>query len=338
LALAFTPAPPPAAPGDAGYWLSADLLGPASARARAVEQLRSTPEAETLPPVPPGLTGVAVAHVPDIRTALRWVERSAFGAPAPDGAIDPPQLRLVPAPLPGDPLHTELGVQLRALAVSGQTPLGERRPVDWPSDPATILPPDSAWVIADLVPNAAPIFAAPAPAIPPASERFATIHRSGQLFVVRTVDRCHGDGEQRQCLRWAQVVARDEDRFVPGYVPAFQVAARSDWEHGEGALPRAILLRSGVEGSRARFVLLARTRDDTLHRATVTAAMDGDAFPDASLTVDTADGATVIAGNEPSQRFALDATLDARATPRPAGDAEDPPPADARAPARSEAR
>jgi hypothetical protein len=373
-----------AAPGDTGYWLSAELLGPASARARAVERLRTTLDDTAPPPsgadgpesrasagsapnaasvtarestpsepwvtareptpgvdptdsaptgAPVGLTGAAVAHVPDIRTALRWVEQHAFAPPAPREAIDPLPLRLDAAAVPGGPLRTELGVQLRSLAVSGQTPTGERRSVDWPTDPHRVLPPDSTWLPAELLPNAAPIFAAPAPVVPPASERFATIDGRGQLFVVAMLDRCRGDAQQRRCLRWAQVVARNEDRFIPGYVPAFQVAVQGDWVGEDVTAPRLVLLRSGVDGSHAQFLLLARVGKETLHRSTVTAAMNGDAFPDASLGFE--DGwATVIARGEPARRIPL--TAEAADPTRPRGaDAADPPATDAPSPARS---
>lgn len=345
----------PAAPGDAGYWLAAELVGPAAARGRALERLagaasRRDDEAEReaasgsswvtkietpetwvagpggMPP-PPELPGEAVAHVPDIQAALRWVETHAFDEPPPDDVVDPLALRVEAAAVPGGAL-AELGVHLKALALGGLTPLGEHRPIDWPADPESILPERSTWVTADLVPNAAPIFAAPAPTIPPASERHATIHRRGQLFVVRMLDRC--DAQQR-CLRWAQVVARDGDRFVPGFVPAFQVAMRRDWVRGEDELPWAILIRSSMDASQARWQLVARARDEALYRTTVTAARATDAFPDARLSVE-GDWGTVEVGA--AQRFALDATL----TPRRGADAEDPPAMDAPPPARSEAR
>jgi hypothetical protein len=339
-----TPIPTPARPGDAGYWLSAELLGPAAARTRALAQLGSSID-DAAPSPPVGLSGEAVAHVPDIASALRWVETHAFGEAPPAGDVDALALRLEAAAVPGGTLLTEHGVQLRALAITGQTQLGEHRAVDWPADPKSILPPDSTWIVADLVPAAAPIFGAPAPAIPPAAERFATIHRRGEVFVVRMLDRCD---DARRCLRWAQVVARDEDRFVPGYLPAFQVAPREQWVHAEAVdvhapaglvgLPRAILLRSGVDGSQARFVLHARDRNDTVHRTTVTAAMHGDAFPNASISV-AADLATVILGDAPAQTFALDPTLDARPlTPHPTEAAADPRGADAPSPARSAGR
>jgi hypothetical protein len=279
-------------------------------------------------PPPAELPGEAVAHVADIRAALQWVEANAFAEAPADDIVDPLELRREAAAVIGGSQYAELGVQLQALALSGLTPLQEYRAVDWPVEPDTILPEGTTWITADLVPNAAPIFAAPAAAIPPASERHATIHRRGQLFVVRMIDRC--EEQQRRCLRWAQVVARDGDRFIPGYVPAFQVAIRRDWMRGEGELPRAILIRSGLDGQRARWQLVARARDETVHRTTFTTASNGDAFPDASLSVE-GDWGIVVAGAAQPQRVALDASL----TPRRGAVAADPPAADAPPPARS---
>ena len=163
--------------------------------------------------------------------------------------------------------------------------------------------------------------------------------RKGLVFVVRFLDRCREPGHA--CLRWAQVVARTADRFIPGYLPAFQVAVRRDWARGSGPLPRATLIRSGVEGTHARYVLLARLRDNTLHRSTLRSAMDGEAFPDANVAIE-GDYANVVIGGAADEKITLDARLDRRPKPKdekeptpPEEAAADPPAADAPGAARS---
>ena len=334
------PAPPPPAAAPAaspGYWLSVELSGVAAARGEAIAHLAkglgSGPPSELAPPV--GLTGDVVGRVDEIQAALDWVSSFAFAVePEP---LDPPTLRLSPAAVPGGALRERFGVQVLSFAIAGSTTTGDRRLVDWPTDAKTTLPPDLPWLVADLVPERAPIFAAPAASVPPASERHGMATRAGQIFVVRFLDRCREP--EHACMRWAQVVARTADRFIPGYLPAYVVAVRRDWARGAGPLPRATLIRSGVEGTRARYVLLARLRDNTLHRTTLRAAMDGNVFPDADVSID-GDHANVVLGGAADERIPLDARLDRRPkdatepTP-PAEDAAGPPAADAPDAARS---
>ncbi|MCY1062298.1 hypothetical protein [Nannocystis sp. SCPEA4] len=313
-AAAEPPAPAPAAPSGGGYWVGAHLLGPGPAVLAATEAMSlgtSVDGAATS-------VGAVVGQVTTIHDAMRFVARWAFGAavgPARDRTV-----RQTPAPIPGGDLLPTHGAVLVALTVQGRSPEGGTRTIQWPKEQAELLPPDLAWIPAALVPDRAPLFAAPSARIPPTSERFALARRAGGLFVLGALDRCDdrspplpgaGGEPVRACLRWYQVVARDGERFQAGYLPAFQVSITEDWRRGQGALPRAQLIASGTRGDTAQFVLLARARDNALHRVTLEAPLVGDAFPEATLSVD-GDWAEVRFAGAAPRRIALDATMDAR--------------------------
>ncbi len=133
--------------------------------------------------------------------------------------------------------------------------------------------------------------------------------RRGGLFVVGWVDRC--TEAPNQCLRWAQVVVRDGNRFSPGYLPMFQVALRTSWVRGEGALPRAQLIATRIVDQQAQFVLLARSRDNQLHRRTLHTRRTSDGWPRSSLRIE-GDLAIVTLGDDAPMELPLDETLDAR--------------------------
>jgi hypothetical protein len=173
------------------------------------------------------------------------------------------------------------------------------------------VPPDLPWASAVLLADRAPLFAAPAAHVPPASERYAQVRKSGSLFILGYADRCTAATGERVCLRWAQVVARDSDDFRGGYLPAFQVARVDGWVRGAGQNPRVQVLAAGTAGASAQFVLVARTRDGQLHRRTLVTPLVGDAYPAARVRVD-GYWATVEFTGAPPQRHALDASLDAR--------------------------
>lgn len=319
----LTLAAPEATAEKAGYWLSVDLIGPAVARSEAAFSLSE----DTAPRSPRDgrLPGQAVGHVPDIHAVVGWLERHAFGAQAPALAYDPAMLHDVAAPPVAGDLRSAFGVQLRAMVVTGATSAGDRRPIEWPTDATRIMPPGTRWHVAALLPDAAPLFAAPAPRVPPASERFALARRRGDVFVVGMVDRC--EPNPRRCTRWVQAVIRDGDRFVPGYLPAAQVALRDGWRSSTPEnLPRAQLLRVGVRDQTAQLLLVARDATGVLHRRTIEAPLQqgsaGAGFPDVDLSVDGL-VATVTHGAE-VQTFVLDASLDAHpsaeaAPPQPEG-------------------
>lgn len=306
-----TPAPGPslAAPEvRGGYWLGVDLVGPAAAQQGAATELGEgllvqTP-AEVAPP------GVLVGHVAEAPQALQWIADHAF-EPRPPPLPDPRGLQRVPAPAPAGGLLERHGAIVAAFIVSGATSELRPREIDWPLDQAAVLPAGSPWQPAALVPDHAPLFAAPAPVIPPAAERHAMAHRRGGLYVLGWVDRCTEDAGGLRCLRWAQVVARDGDRFTPGYLPMLQVTASDAWVRGEGVLPRAQLQPVGLALGAAQWVLYGRGRDNVLHRRTLHAPATSRGWPMSHVSVE-GDVAIVSLGDEPPLRLALDATLDAR--------------------------
>lgn len=306
--VAPTPAPAPEARG--GYWLGADLVGPAAAQQGAATELGEglliQEPADVAPP------GVLVGHVADVQQALQWIADHAF-EPAPEPPPDPRGLRRDPAPAPAGGLLERHGALLAAFVVSGATSELRPRAIDWPQDQAAVLPTGSTWIPAALVPEKAPLFAAPASAVPPAAERFAMAQRRGGLWLLGWRDRCteREDASGPRCQRWAQVVARDGDRFTPGYLPMFQVARTDAWVPSAGALPRAQLVPVGLVDGRAQWLLLARSRDGVLHRATLHALTTEDGWPESGVVV-TGDHAIVSLGDQPPLDLRLDASLDAR--------------------------
>ncbi len=306
------PSPPPAPPAPpstaGGYWLGARLLGAVDAQALALADMSSGTGTENAP------DGAVAGHAPTVQEAMVWVARWAFGGPAlplPELAPAASPLHLGPAPVPGGPLFTTRGALLHALTIRGRNLDGSVRAIRWPTTAAELTPPDQKWLPAVLLAERAPLFAAPAAHVPPAAERFAFARRSGALWLLGHVDRCSDATGERVCLRWAQVLARHGDEFHAGYLPAAQVALVDGWKRGAGAAPRAQLLASGTTGTRAQFVLVARTRDGGLHRRTVSAPMTEDAYPAAKLRIEGEWAIVELPGATP-QRFALDASLDAR--------------------------
>jgi len=296
----------------AGYWLSVDLIGPAAARSEAAFSLSR----DTAPRSPRDgrLPGQAVGHVDDIHAVIDWLEQHAFGNEVPSLPFDPAMLHEAPAPAVAGSLRDSFGVQLRAMVVTGATTAGDRRTIEWPTDATRIMPPKTRWQVAALLPEAAPLFAAPAPQVPSAAERFALARRQGDVFVVGMLDRCASQ-PQPHCTRWVQAVVRDGDRFVPGYLPAAQVALRDRWRSSTPEhLPRAQLIRVGTHGTTALLLLVARDAAGALHRRTLEVPLEegtaGRAFPAMTLVVE-ADRATITLGDS-VRVFPLDATLDAR--------------------------
>ena len=295
-----------------GYWLSAELVGDASSRSDAVTSLESAGVDARRHPIDEPPPGAFVGSVADVQTALGWVSRHAFPATTSNG--EPDTLWTVDAPVPGGALLDAHGVVVRALIVSGATPEHGLRTIAWPADQRGLLPPDLPWVAAALLVDRAPLFAAPAPRVPPAVERHAMVYRSGGLFVLGWLDRCTPD--EGRCLRWAQVVARRGDRFVAGYLPAYLIAPQGAWVPGSGSLPRALLVRSGTEGDDASLLLVARDRRGELHRKRVSIPMtNGDAgvrrFPATTLTVE-GERAHVDAPGVERITVPLDASIDLR--------------------------
>jgi hypothetical protein len=309
-----SPAPPAAARG--GYWLGVDLLGPAAAELG--EGLLVQEPADVAPP------GLLVGHVTEVELAIQWIADHAFEPPA-DPPPDPRLLLRDPAPVPAGGLLERHGALLSAFVLSGATADLRPRAIEWPQDQASILPPGSSFIPAALVPDRAPLFAAPAPRIPAAAERHAMAFRRGGLYLLGWRDRCTVDPDDGAlvCQRWAQVVARHRDRFTPGYLPMVQVARSDAWIPSAEALPRAQLVPIGLAHGRAQWLLLARARDGVLHRRTLHAPATADGWPQSDLVIE-GDLALVSLGDEPTLHLHLDATLDAR--PPDPDDEPTPPP------------
>ena len=205
-------------------------------------------------------------------------------------------------------------VKLRALIVTGATAADGVREVAWPLDQLSVLPPDSEWSAAALVPTIAPIFAAPAPFVPPASERSGEAKRQGGLYLLGYLDRCMDLDGVRHCMRWAQVIGRDNDRFTPGYLPAYQVAPLDAWVRAPGDLPRGQLIPAVIEGDRASFLLLVRLPDNVLHTQMLDLPTHEGGFPYPRLEVTTHEAVLRLEG-APPLRVELSPDMDRRALP-----------------------
>lgn len=276
---------PAGAASPGGYWLSLEARGTPGARVQAASELAGDEQRVFADDLAVTLAGEPVARVDDVQSALRWVAHWAFDGSFIGWPENPGQLRTAPAPEPSGTLARRFELQLQALVLTGATDSGSERAIHWPTDQRELLPPDLPWIPAALVPDYAPIFAAPAPRLPPAAERSGELERAGGLYLLGMLDRCEGAGPDRRCLRWAQVVARKGNRFIPGYLPAFQVAAVDAWTRGDTDLPRAVLLPYGWTPSEASFLLVARTLDNRLHQQRIDLPATPEGFPDAQLRI-----------------------------------------------------
>ncbi len=304
---AQTPAPQPPA---GGYWLSVELAESQGLGVkRALSDLREASVAYA--PTGPAPPGQLVGHTSRVEDGLVWVARWAF-----ERAVGFPthhRIHTPPAPVPGGLLWTHR-VHLMALVVSGATPDGGLRTIHWPSDAGSILPAALGWKPGALVPSRAPLFAAPAATVPPANERHAMAHRAGGLYVLGVLDRCTEGSGSRPCLRWAQVVVRNGDRFVPGYLPAFQVVRSDAWVPSPGELPRAQIAPSSSGHALARFELVARGKDGTLRRRAIEAPAARGAYPTAMLQVSANRAIVTFPGSEP-QEIPLNESFNPRPSP-----------------------
>jgi hypothetical protein len=260
--------------------------------------------------------GELVGHVETIQEAMSWVKRYAF-ADSPSGAVaDANALEERDAPLPGGGLLSDHRVLLLDLIVTGGTPEGGTRTIRWPTDQSEVLPTGSSWSPAALIPQRAPLFAAPDDVLPVSIERYSIAKRSGGLYLLDTVDRCHGRDTAQRCLRWARVVVREGDRFRGGYLPNHQVARIDGWTRADGAaLPRAQLIASHTGSGHAHFVLVVRARDNELHRRSITAPLVQGGFPSTRVRV-TATTAKIVIDGQPPLVVPIEPTMDLYARPQ----------------------
>lgn len=309
--VAASAAPNPTAaaapPDDRGYWLSA-VLGSTREPDRVAALARLQPDATGVPPSDPDIPGVVVGRVFSIEDAMTWVVSHAFETAVGEPA-EPTMLREAGAPIPGGALLREHDAPLLRIIVTGADAERGLRPIVWPRSASDVLPPDASWATGQLVPARAPVFAAPAPRLPPARERIGIARRDGYVFRLGTLDRCEGDDAGRTCLRWAQVVARVGDRFVSGYLPAFLLADPGAWVRGATAYPAVQVVYSGVDHGQAQILVLAHAPDGARHHARVEAPLVDGRLPAASVGLAGATATLTIEG-QPARRLPLDASLD----------------------------
>jgi len=287
-----------------GYWLSAELTGAANTRTAAAAKM--APE-HSEPRSPPPLAGHYVGHVAKLAQALAWIDHWAFtGTPLPRYGDLP--LSLGAAPIPGGALADGFGSYLLALVLDEMDDDGGSRGFTWPKEPPEL---PASWVPAAILSQRAPIFAAPAPRLPPVAESHDMALRSDDVYLLGTVDRCETVAGHRHCLRWAQVLVQGHGRWRSGYVPAPQVAAIDGWLRAPAGLPRVHAIPASIVDDEALYVIIIRTRDYELHRTTVRAPNAGNAFPALDLEL-TGDEVVISVGGEELTRRSLNASVDAR--------------------------
>ncbi len=303
LGLTIAVAPEPAE--AAGYWLSAELVGTAKTRSAAVAAM--APRDPGAARTPPPLAGHFVGHVEDLPAALEWIQRWSFSGPKLP-AIDSRKLSLGPAPVPGGELIHGFGSYLLALVIDEIDDDGGSRAFAWP-EPGPELP--STWIPAAILSQQAPLFAAPAPHLPPIAESYDTVLRSDDLYLLGVIDRCEESTSGRECLRWAQVLVHGHGRWRSGYLPASQAATIDGWTRAPAGLPRVQMIPAALVGDQALFVLIVRTRDYELHRSTLRLRATGDSFPEIELVLAADEVIVSSAGTEVAKR-PLSASIDAR--------------------------
>lgn len=283
-----------------GYWISAEVVsvtGGDDGLGDALALLEVGPAHDR--PEGPGERppGTVVGRVDSIERAFEYLETHVFSQAVGFGD-DRAEIRSPDAPAPGTRLYKEHGVVLRAFHVTGRTGDGGMRTIDWPRRSEQVLPPHLRWRPAQLW-QTTPIFAAPAATLPPADERHADLPSGTIAYVLGELDRC---APSTGCLRWAQVVAREDNRFVAGYVPAFEVVydARPNPEIsiqpfalGEGVAHFAIVFPERRSSQSLRVPSGSETRFPSLTVEPLGADSDSDSDSDASWAV-RHDGAVVL--------------------------------------------
>lgn len=284
----------------AGVWLSLELIGPRGAQIDAAEALRKSPNPAIEDELPRGGApppGELVGRVPSLEAALSFVEQHAFEG----GAIGFETVANAPAPLPGGALLANHGVHVTALVLTGASASGGTVAHAWPL--ASELPTPAAWLPASLAVARAPVFATPSAVLPPASERYRVVAIDDAIWQLGALDRCSPTGE---CLRWAQILVRQGDRFFGGWIPAAQVVADREWTtHLDGR--RFALIASHRDRAQVGYVLLEQFGDRLDHRAAprgVTRAHAAASWPSAAVQV-IGDQLHAVLGGEPALTLEL---------------------------------
>jgi hypothetical protein len=268
-------APPPLIEAPGGFWLSVELLGPRGAQLDAVRSLARPPVIDALPRGGAPPPGELVGRVDTLAQALEWIDANSFAPLAGDGERNDALL------VPGGQLYREHGLFLTALVINAQT-LGGAEPYPWPPADALMLPESLDWQPASLAVGRAPVFATPAPSLPPAAERYQVATIEDSIWLLGERDSCAAEG--RSCLAWARILIRHGDRFFGGWVPATWVVPDSAWVGGPGE--RRFALRRGHRTRKeAGFALIEQQGER--REAPVGLSRDhvGDGWPSAGVTV-----------------------------------------------------
>lgn len=307
LLLAPTGVPPDAPEPDptVAYGLDPQLTGPEHDVAAARERLLADVREHAPDRGAPNGSSTSRGRVTNLAGALDWVHRWAF----PTAVGFDHALRDVVAPRPGG---QPFGMaQLRALRIIPVNADGTDGRLQWPTDPRPLVQGlRPGWRVAAVLAERAPLFAAPAPRLPPAAERSGWALRRGDILMLGELDRCTG-GPQRLCMRWAQVVARVDEGFAPGYLPTAQIAPLGDWIEGDAPLPRAQLRPVGLDGDTSIWQMVARTDDGRLHRRVFHGPSPAGGYPPGQIQI-SGSTATIKLGTSPPEQVDLTPDLDAR--------------------------
>lgn len=267
------PAPSQPAIELSGVWLSLELIGPRGAQIDAAEALRKEPIVDALPRGGAPPPGELVGRVDTLEQALAWVEQHAFDGGAVGFATSPDSA----APLPGGALLREHGVHLTAMVLTAASSSGGTASYTWPAASELVTP--AAWLPASLAVARAPVFATPSAELPPASERYRVATIDDAIWQLGALDRCTGSGK---CLRWAQILVRQDDHWFGGWVPAAHVVADREWTSSADGR-RFALLASHRDRAQVGFVLLEQAGDRRSAPRGITRPHAGASWPSANV-------------------------------------------------------
>lgn len=231
-----------------GLWLSLEMIGPRGAQLDAAHAVAKPPVVEALPRSGSPPPGELVGRVETLDEALTWIDAHAF-------SHEPEH-----TPVPGGVLLRDHGVVLTAMVVTGPNqPAGSNAETyPWPPAYAMPLPEGVNWRPASLAIARAPVFAAPAPSLPPAAERYHVARLDDAVWLLDERDSC--SPSPQHCLRWARILVRHGDRFFGGYVPATWVVPDDAWVSGPAE--RRLALRPGHRGDGEVGFALIEQRGD----------------------------------------------------------------------------
>lgn len=202
-------------PGPDRFWLSAELIGPRGAQLDAASSLATPPVQDELPRGGAPPPGEYVGSVTSLDEALRWVDLHAL---TPQDDPEAPELA-------AGALFSRHGVVTTALVVTPRS--SGTDPYPWPSAAVLSVPSDLGWRPASLSSMRAPLFAAPAAQLPPASERYRVVEEQDALWLLDQRDVCSA-----RCMSWSSVLVRRGDRFFAGWLPSTQVIPDDAWVGG----------------------------------------------------------------------------------------------------------